>query len=241
MRVLLIEDERRLAEPVKYILEKNKYAVDYAQDGISGQDMAETGVYDVIVLDRILPGKEGVEIVKALRAGGIKTPVILVTAKDAVPDRIDGLNAGADDYLVKPFSNDELLARVNALTRRFENIAVSQLLECAALQLDCKRCEARIHGETIILSSQETQLLEFLMRNRGQVLTKEQIFNKVWGFGSETEIGAVELYVFYLRKKIDFKKSGAALETIRGAGYTLRERKEPPERVQRASPRRFLG
>ena len=223
MRVLLIEDERRLAEPVKYILEKHKYAVDYAPDGVSGQDMAETGVYDVIILDRILPGKEGVEVLKALRAGGIKTPVILVTAKDAVPDRIDGLNAGADDYLVKPFSIDELLARVNALTRRFENIAVSQLLQCAALQLDAKKCEAYAHGETILLSMQEAQLLEFLMRNRGQVLTKEQIFNKVWGFDSETEIGAVELYVFYLRKKIDFKKNGAALETIRGVGYSLRE------------------
>ena len=219
----MIEDERRLAEPVKYILEKNKYAVDLAEDGISGQDMAETGVYDVIILDRILPGKEGVEVLKALRAGRIKTPVILVTAKDAVADRIDGLNAGADDYLVKPFSNDELLARVNALTRRFENIAVNQLLECSALKLDCKRCEAYIFGDTISLSTQESQLLEYLMRNRGRILTKEQIFNKVWGYNSETELNAVELYVFYLRKKIDFKKSGAALVTTRGVGYSLRE------------------
>ena len=223
MRVLIIEDERRLAEPVKYILEKNKYTVDLAEDGISGQDLAETGVYDVIILDRILPGKEGVEVLKTLRAGNIKTPVILVTAKDAVPDRIDGLNAGADDYLIKPFSNDELLARVNALTRRFENIAVDRLLECSALQLDCKRCEAYIFGDTISLSAQESQLLEYLMRNRGQVLSKEQIFNKVWGYDSETELNAVELYVFYLRKKIDFKKSGTALVTIRGVGYSLRE------------------
>jgi DNA-binding response OmpR family regulator len=223
MRVLLIEDERRLAEPVKYVLEKNKYTVDLAEDGVSGQDMAETGVYDAIVLDRILPGKEGVEVLKTLRAGGIKTPVILVTAKDAVPDRIEGLNAGADDYLIKPFSNEELLARVNALTRRFENIAVDQTLKCVALQLDCKRCVAYVFGETIILSAQESQLLEYLMRNRGQVLTKEQIFNKVWGFDSDTELNAVELYVFYLRKKIDFKKCGAALETIRGVGYSLRE------------------
>ena len=223
MRVLLIEDERRLAEPVKYVLEKNKYIVDLAEDGVSGQDMAETGVYDAIILDRILPGKEGVEVLKTLRAGGVRTPVILVTAKDAVPDRIDGLNAGADDYLIKPFSNDELLARVNALTRRFENIVVGQPLECAALKLDCKKCEAYIFGETIILSAQESQLLEYLMRNPGQVLTKEQIFNKVWGFDSETEINAVELYVFYLRKKIDFKKSGTTLETIRGVEYVLME------------------
>ena len=223
MRVLLIEDERRLAEPVKYILEKNKYAVDFAEDGITGQDMAETGLYDVIILDRILPGKEGVEVLKALRAKHIKTPVILVTAKDTVQDRIDGLNAGADDYLIKPFSKDELLARVNALTRRFENIAVDQPLQLSALKLDCKRCEAYVFGETISLSAQESQLLEYLMRNPGQVLTKEQIFNKVWGFESDTEISAVELYVFYLRKKIDFKKCNTTLETVRGVGYCLKE------------------
>ena len=219
----MIEDERRISEPVKYVLEKNKYTVDLAENGITGQDMAETGVYDIIILDRILPGKEGVEVLKTLRDAGIRTPVILVTAKDAVPDRIAGLNAGADDYLIKPFSNDELLARVNALTRRFENIAVNQLLEYAALQLDCKRGEVHVFGDIIILSMQESQLLEYLMRNRGQVLTKEQIFNKVWGYDSETELNAVELYVFYLRKKIDFKKSGTALETIRGVGYSLKE------------------
>ena len=223
MRVLLIEDERRLAEPVKYILEKNKYAVDIAEDGITGQDMAETGIYDVIILDRLLPGKEGVEVLKSLRAGNIKTPIILVTAKDAVPDRIEGLNAGADDYLVKPFANDELLARVGALTRRFENVAVNLPLQLSSLQLDAKRCEVYAHGGTIRLSLRESQLLECLMRNRGQILTKEQLFNKVWGFESETEITAVELYIFYLRKKIDFTKCGVVLETIRGTGYCLRE------------------
>lgn len=223
MRVLLVEDERRLAEPVKYILEKNKYTVDLAEDGLTGQDMAETGVYDVIILDRILPIKEGVEVLKTLRTNHVKTPVIIVTAKDAVPDRVDGLNAGADDYLIKPFSNDELLARVNALTRRFENIAVNQPLQLSALQLDYKRCEVYVLGDTINLSAQESQLLEHLMRNKGQVLTKEQLFNKVWGFESDTEITAVELYVFYLRKKIDFKKCNTVLETIRGVGYCLKE------------------
>ena len=223
MRVLIIEDERRLAEPVKFILEKNKYAVDLAEDGITGQDMAETGVYDVIILDRILPGKEGVEALKALRAKRVKTPVILVTAKDTVQDRIDGLDAGADDYLVKPFSKDELLARVNALTRRFENISVNQPLQLSELKLDCKRHEVYVFDDTIILSALESQLLEYLMRNHGQALTKEQIFNKVWGFDSDTEISAVELYVFYLRKKIDFKKCNVALETVRSVGYSLKE------------------
>ena len=191
MRVLLIEDEQRLAEPVKYLLEKNKYAVDLAEDSISGQDLAETGLYDVIILDRILPGKEGVEVLKALRAKQVKTPVILVTAKDAVQDRIDGLNAGADDYLIKPFSKDELLARVNALTRRFENIAVNEPLQLAELKLDYRRCEAYVSGDKIILSVKESQLLEYLMRNHGQALTKEQIFSKIWGFESDTEINAV--------------------------------------------------
>ena len=220
----MVEDERRLSEPVKYTLEKNKYTVDLAEDGVTGQDMAETGVYDVIILDRILPGKEGVEVLKALRRNRVKTPVILVTAKDAVQDRIDGLNAGADDYLIKPFSKDELLARVNALTRRFENIAIDQSLRLSALKLDYRKCEAYAHDEKILLSAKESQLLEYLLRNREQVLTKEQIFAKVWGSESDTEISAVELYVFYLRKKIDFDKCGAVLKTVRGVGYCLKEK-----------------
>ncbi len=223
MRVLLVEDERKLAEPVKYILEKNKYVVDLAEDGVTGEYMAETGIYDVIILDRILPGKEGVQVLKTLRSNHVETPVILVTAKDAVSDKIDGLSAGADDYLIKPFSNDELLARVNALTRRFKNIIVNQPLRLSSLQSDNKRCEAYVFGETIKLSAQESQLLEYLMCNPGQVLTKEQLFNKVWGFESDTELNAVELYVFYLRKKIDFKKCNTVLETIRGVGYCLKE------------------
>ena len=223
MRILLVEDERRLSEPVKYLLEKHKYVVDLAEDGVIGQAMAETGVFDVIILDRILPGKEGVEVLKALRAAQVRTPVILVTAKDAISDRIAGLDAGADDYLIKPFSNDELLARVNALARRFENITVDQLLQVESLQLDCKRCEAYAPGVTINLSAKESQFLEYVMRNCGRVLSKEQIFNKIWGFDSDTEISAVELYVFYLRKKIDFKKCGVTLETIRGIGYCFRE------------------
>ena len=224
MRILLVEDERRLSEPVKYTLEKNKYTVDLAENGITGQDMAETGIYDVIILDRILPGKEGVEVLKALRSNHVKTPIILVTAKDTVQDRINGLNAGADDYLIKPFSKDELLARVNALTRRFENIAVNQFLQLSALKLDYRKCEVYVLDEKILLSAKESQLLEYLMRNKEQALTKEQIFGKVWGSESDTEISAVELYIFYLRKKIDFKKCNVVLETIRGIGYCLKEK-----------------
>lgn len=225
MRVLLVEDEEKLAEATKYILEKQGYAVDWVQDGISGQDMAETGLYDAIILDRMLPKKDGVEVLRYLRNHGIKTPVIFVTARDAVADRVEGLDAGGDDYLVKPFSKDELLARLRALARRPEEL-LSEQLRVAKLTLDALRCEADSPCGTVKLSSKETQLLELLMRHRNQVLRKEQIFDRVWGPASEAELSAVELYIFYLRKKIDFPACGVILETIRGIGYCMKEAEE---------------
>lgn len=223
VRVLLVEDEVRLAEAIARILEGFHYAVDWVTNGLEAEDMAMTGAYGVIILDRMLPGKEGVEVLKALRARRVDTPVILVTARDAVPDRVEGLEAGADDYLVKPFAKDELLARVNALARRSGTIADAEALCVGALKLDAKRCEAELAGERIRLSVKESQLLELLMRNKGQVLTKEQIFERVWGIGSDAELAAVELYVFYLRKKIDFARCDAVLQTVRGVGYCLKE------------------
>lgn len=184
--------------------------------------MAETQLYDVVILDRMLPRKDGVEILRHLRNHGIKTPVIFVTARDAVADRVEGLDAGGDDYLVKPFSKDELLARLRALARRPEELLPNSL-RVAALTLDAPRCEVHVPGGTVKLSVKEAQLLELLMRNKNQVLPKEQIFDRVWGPASEAEISAVELYIFYLRKKIDFTACGTVLETIRGMGYCMRE------------------
>ncbi|MCL2353242.1 MAG: response regulator transcription factor, partial [Defluviitaleaceae bacterium] len=196
---------------------------DIAHDGADGQDMGEAGIYDVIILDRNLPSVEGVEVLKHLRKEGIATPIIMLTAKDAVASRIEGLDAGADDYLIKPFSKDELLARVRALSRRSENIQIADALQVAGLQLDMLASEVCINGEKTKLTTTEAQLLELFIRNKGQVLTKEQILDKIWGFDKDVEINNVELYVFYLRKKINLEKGGVAIETVRGVGYRLKE------------------
>lgn len=223
MRILLVEDEIRLAEALEQILKKQSYLVDVMGDGTAGQDMAETGIYDVIILDRNLPGIEGVEILKRLRAQRITTPVILLTAKDTVFNRVEGLDAGADDYLIKPFSKDELLARVRALSRRSENLQTSDVLCVASLCLDIRSCEVSIGAEKVRLTATEAQLLELLMRNSGQVLTKEQILDRIWGFDKDVEIKNVELYIFYLRKKIALEKGGVVINTVRGIGYCLKE------------------
>jgi DNA-binding response OmpR family regulator len=221
LRILLVEDEARLAEALEEILKRQGYSVDMAADGSVGQAMAETGIYSVIILDRMLPNMEGVDILKHLRRKGIATPVIFLTAKDSISNRVEGLDAGADDYLVKPFSKDELLARVRALARRSEHLQTGDSICMASLCLDIQVCELSIGADHIKLTTTETQLLEFLMRNQGQILTKEQILNRVWGFDNEVELKNVELYIFYLRKKIPFDKSGTAIQTIRGVGYRL--------------------
>jgi len=223
MRILLVEDETRLAEALEQILKKQGYVVDVTGDGSTGQDMAETGIYGVIILDRNLPNIEGVEILKYLRYKKITTPVIFLTAKDTVSNRVEGLDAGADDYLVKPFSKDELLARVRALARRSENLQTSDTVCVAALCLDMRSLEVAIGAEKVKLSITEAQLLELLMRNPGQVLTKEQILDRIWGFNKDVEIKNVELYIFYLRKKIALDKGGIVIDTVRGIGYCLKE------------------
>jgi len=218
-----VEDEARLAEALEQILKKQGYIVDAIGDGSTGQDMAETNIYDVIILDRTLPGVEGVDILKHLRAKRVTTPVIFLTAKDTVPNRVEGLDAGADDYLIKPFSKDELLARVRALSRRSESLQTNDTLCVNSLCLDVRSCEVSIGAEKAKLTVTEAQLLELLMRNQGQVLTKEQILDKIWGFDKDVEIKNVELYVFYLRKKIGLEKGGVTINTVRGIGYCLKE------------------
>ena len=222
MRILLIEDEPRLSEALTYILKKNKYGVDTAFDGETGQAMAETEVYDLIILDRMLPRKEGVILLRELRNQGINTPVLLLTAKDSIQDRIEGLDAGADDYLVKPFSTDELLARLRALGRRRSNPPIQdEQLTVAGLTLKPLHCELTKENETIKLTLKESLLLELFMRHPGQVITKEQILARVWGLDSEVEANNVEIYVHYLRKKLNSPK--VKIETVRGIGYCLKE------------------
>ncbi len=221
MRLLLVEDEQRLADALAYILKKNKYGVDTAYDGEAGQAMAETRVYDLIILDRMLPRKEGVVVLKELRKKGISTPVLILTAKDSIEDRVEGLDAGADDYLIKPFATEELLARVRALARRQANPLQGERLEVSGLSLDPLHCEVTRGRETIKLTLKESLLLELFMRNPGQVITKEQILNRVWGLDSEVEMNNVEIYIHYLRKKLS--PMDLRLETVRGIGYCLKE------------------
>lgn len=223
MRILLVEDEIRLSEALEHILKKQGYVVDVTGDGAIGQDMAETGIYDVIILDRMLPNREGLDILKHLRALQMTVPVIFLTAKDGVPSRVEGLDAGADDYLVKPFSKDELLARVRALSRRSENLQVDSAISVGSLRLDANSCEVCSKDSIIRLTVTEAQLLELLMRNQGQVLTKELILDRIWGFDKDVEIKNVELYIFYLRKKIPFENAGVTIHTVRGVGYCLKE------------------
>lgn len=223
MKILLVEDEERLAEAITHILKKEGYVVDVSGDGLEAQASAETGVYDVIILDRMLPNKEGVEILKEIRRQQIASPVIFLTAKDSVANRVEGLEAGADDYLIKPFANSELIARVRALSRRNENIVQNDHLKAGTLVLNSKDCEVQIGQTQVKLSLKEAQLLALFIQNKGQTLTKEQILDRVWPFNSEVELKNVDLYTYYLRKKIDFSAAELNLETIRGVGYALKE------------------
>jgi Response regulators consisting of a CheY-like receiver domain and a winged-helix DNA-binding domain len=205
------------------LMKKNRYAVDAAHDGISALDFAVSGIYDVIVLDRMLPGMEGVEILTEIRNRQIKTPVIFLTAKDSVQNRIEGLDAGADDYLIKPFSTDELMARIRALGRRSEAQFIGGELSIGDMRIIPQQLEVEISGGITSLTIKEMQLLELLARNKGQVLSKEQILDRVWGLDSEADMSNVELYIHYLRKKVPLAAVGFTLKTVRGVGYCLVE------------------
>ncbi|MFL0194760.1 response regulator transcription factor [Clostridium sp. WILCCON 0269] len=224
MRLLLIEDEVMLSDALVYILKKNNYNVDTAYDGIKGQEMAESQIYDVIILDRMLPGKNGLDILKDIRNKGIGTPVIILTAMDSVSNRVEGLDHGADDYLIKPFSKDELLARIRALGRRRIDFIQDETIKLASLTFDPLRGEVQYKGTKIKLTTKESQLLELLARNKNQVLTKDQILDRVWGPDSDVEMNNnIEVYFSYLRKKLRKLNSDVIIETIRGIGYCLKE------------------
>lgn len=219
MKLLLIEDEHRLVEALSYLLKKNGYAADTAMDGETGVEMALTGIYDVIILDRMLPKLDGISILQEIRQRGFDTPVLFLTAKDTLKDRVEGLDAGADDYLVKPFSSEELLARLRALARRKNKELINRIITVAGISFDPLRGEVIKENQIIQLSVKESQLLELLMYNQGQVITKERIFEKVWGYYSGTDIANVDLYIHYLRKKLNT----TTIKTVRGVGYFFEE------------------
>lgn len=222
MRILLVEDETYIAEAIAQVLRKNRYTVDLAFNGEDGLDSGLTGIYDIIVLDIMLPGLDGLRVLEQLRAGGIGTPVILLTARGETGDKVRGLDSGADDYLAKPFQTDELLARLRALGRRTAEWLPDGILKCGDLELDPLALTLRCGSETIQLPPKESQLLELLMRRKNMVTSKEMIIEKVWGYDTDAEENRVEMYISFLRKKIGQLGSSAAIQTIRNAGYVLK-------------------
>jgi DNA-binding response OmpR family regulator len=223
MRILVIEDEPKIAQAVKKGLELNGYAVDAVNDADSGLSYALDSDYDVIVLDRMLPGSfDGIELCKRIRKENVHTPVIMLTARGTIGDKVEGLNSGADDYLVKPFSFDELTARVRALLRR-PHVQVGKKLAVDDLTLDTTSYEVKRSQNIIKLSHKEFALLEYFMHHPGQVITKDMIIAHVWDEESDILPNTIEVYIGYLRNKIDrpFPDSKPLIETLRGFGYKL--------------------
>ena len=223
MYVLLVEDDPRIARVVERALGEAGHRVDVVYDGDEGQMRGESGAYDLIVLDVMLPRRSGLEVAAELRKAKVRTPILMLTARDAVADRVAGLDAGADDYLTKPFALEELLARVRALGRRAGDGAEENVLRVGDLSLDLGRREAQRGERTVELTAKEFDLLAYLMRNAGQVLTRSQIVDHVWGYDAETTSNVVEIYVHYLRDKIDRDSPRPLIRTIRGVGYTIKD------------------
>ena len=220
MRVLVVEDEPRMGELIRRVLLAEHHVVDLVEDGVGALALAKAGGYEVIVLDRVLPDLEGTEVLQLLRSRGDRTPVLLLTALGSVEQRVDGLDAGADDYLAKPFAFEELLARLRALGRR-PTTAAEERLVAGDIELDEQRHVARVADVTVDLSAREFAFLAYLIRNAGQVVSRRQILEAVWGAESDGYSNVVDLYVSYLRRKHATVGRDRRLRTVRGVGYTL--------------------
>lgn len=227
MKVLIVEDEHKIASSIKKGLEQESFIVDIAFDGEEGYNLASTEEYEVILLDVMLPKMTGFEICQKLRGENNHTPILMLTAKGMLQDKIEGFNSGADDYLPKPFAFEELLARVRALSRRPHKL-VSDVLQIANLSLNTKTYEVKRGEQLINLSQKEYALLEYLMRHPNQILTKDQIIQHVWEYDSDVLPNTVEVYMGYLRSKIDkpFKGAPSLLQTVRGFGYKIKGEKK---------------
>jgi DNA-binding response OmpR family regulator len=221
MRVLVVEDERKIAAYVKRGLEEQGYAVDAAYTGQEALDWAEVVDFDLIVLDILLPELDGVEVCRHLRRRGVRTPILMLTARDAIDDRVAGLDAGADDYLVKPFAMRELLARLRALSRRAAEAPKSTLLRIADLELDTVTHRAQRGGLTMDLTAKEYAVLECLLRHPEQVLTRTMIAEHVWNYDVFNQSNVVDVYIRNLRRKLDDPFERKLIRTVRGAGYRI--------------------
>ena len=223
MYLLLVEDDRRVARVVERALVEAGHRIDVVHDGADGLVRGEGGSYDLILLDVMLPSLDGIEVARRLRRQKVRTPILMLTARDAVADRVTGLDAGADDYLTKPFAVEELLARVRAVGRRGADGLDGDLLRVGDLTLDESRHEVRREDRPIELTAKEFDLLAYLMRHAGKVLTKGQIVDHVWGYDAGATSNVVEIYVHYLRDKVDRGFPRPLIRTVRGVGYTIKE------------------
>ncbi len=222
MRLLVVEDNVSLLESIKAILNK-EFDVDCAMNGAEGMYMALRNIYDAIILDVMLPEMDGFVMIQKLRKSQVKTPVLFLTAKDSVEDRVKGLDLGGDDYLVKPFQVPELQARIRALLRRSGSLSLNQKLCYRGMELHGKEHDITVDGQAIKLTIKQYELLEYLVQNVGAILTKEQMYDRVWGFDSDTTIAIVEVFIHQIRKKLEIVNYHKDIQTVRGIGYMLKE------------------
>lgn len=223
MKILVVEDDQMLREAVVAVLKEGEYVIEEASTGDEGLYLAKQGVHDLLILDIMLPEINGLDIVKAVRAQGNLVPILLLTAKDSVEDKVTGLNSGADDYLVKPFAVPELLARVRALLRRKGMVGKEGELCCGKVSVNPNLKEGFVGDQPLQLTSKEYELLEYLILNQARILSREQVFDRIWGFESATSIGIVDLYIHYLRKKMSPYGMDVLIQTVRGAGFMLKK------------------
>ena len=225
MRILLAEDEKRMAAAVAALLRQEKYDVDHVADGASALEALGSGIYDLAVLDVMMPELNGYEVARRARASGVKTPILMLTAKSQLDDKVEGLDSGADDYLTKPFQTKELLARLRALGRRSASFQ-DESLRYGDLTLDTQKAmlTCTTSGQSMRLGEKELRILEYMFSNQGQIMTREQLAVKIWGFDNEAEYNNVEVYMSFTRKKLAFVGSGVEIKAVRGLGYELREK-----------------
>lgn len=225
MRILVVEDEEAIADALVHMLNKNKYIANACYDGEDGLDNALTGIYDLIILDIMLPKINGLDVLHTLRQQNIKCPVILLTAKDEVSDKVKGLDYGADDYVTKPFAIDELMARIRCLQRRNGIVSNDNTIHFDDISLNLQTYELSCEGESMHLGLKEFSIMEVFMSNANKVISKEKLIEKIWGYESDAEYNNVEVYISFLRKKLSHIHSSASIKTIRGVGYRLEESK----------------
>lgn len=223
MKILIVEDTLYLAEALEQILKKQNYSVDVVHDGEKGLDYAMSGIYDVILLDIMLPKMNGISILKEIRNERLETPVILISAKGEIDDKIFGLDSGADDYLSKPFATEELLARIRVVSRRKGEVIVDNTLSFGDIRLNTANLMLSREDKSVKITLKEAELLELLITRRNMVSSKELIIEKLWGFDSDIEHNHVEVYISFLRKKLKIVNSTVGINTIRGVGYILEE------------------